>query len=131
MTNLVKIKRGNSVSIEILCLDRNDDIITDLASTGDIDFQVKKRKKQTSPDIRARKAFILPPIPGLSQIAWDTPLLGWVTVILEAADTEVDVGIYFMALELIWNPPLQIYESRILVEGVETDRMEIVQNIIQ
>lgn len=130
MINLVKIKRGKTVNIEAMCLDRNGDIVTDLTSILSAYFVVKKRKKQPAWDIIVTHFHLI----GQSVIYLNNPAPGWVKVYIKAADTEIDVGVYYMALQLAWIAlpfPSKVYECRMLVEGIETDRLEIVQNIIQ
>jgi hypothetical protein len=120
MISLARIKRGNSANLEIECVDRNDQIITDLDVTTEIHYQVKKREKQAAADIAKTKG---------AGIAINTPATGWVTVTLDPADTALAVGMYYHALQLEYAGGEE-YEVRIFIEGVETERLEIQQDII-
>lgn len=120
MISLARIKRGNTANIEIECVDRNDQIITDLATASEIKFQVKKREKQAVADIAKTKG---------AGIAVNTPTMGWVTVSLDPADTDLAVGMYYMGLELV-TADAGVYEVRIFIEGIETERLEIQQDMI-
>ena len=120
MISLARIKRGNTSNIEIECVDRNDQIIDNLAATSEIHYQVKKREKQAVPDIAKTKG---------AGIAINTPTTGWVTVTLDPADTaSLAIGMYYHALQLEYAG--DEYEVRIFIEGVETERLEIQQDII-
>jgi hypothetical protein len=120
MISLARIKRGNTANIEIQCVDRNDQIIDNLAATSEIHYQVKKRKKQVATDIAKTKG---------AGIAINTPTTGWVTVTLDPADSAgLEIGMYYQALQLEYAG--DEYEVRIFIEGVETDRLEIQQDLI-
>ena len=120
MISLIKIKRGNTANLEIKCLDRNGSLITDLSLTSEIKYQVKKREKQTVPDIAKTKG---------GGITIDTPSTGWITVALDTTDTDLEIGKYYQAVQLEYAGG-EKYEARLFVEDVETERLEIVQDII-
>jgi hypothetical protein len=120
MIHLIRIKRGNTANLEIKCLDRNGQIITDLAVTSEIHYQVKKREKQVVPDIAKTKG---------GGITVNTPATGWITVVLDTTDTDLPIGKYYQAVQLEYAGG-EKYECRLLVEDVETERLEIQQDII-
>ena len=120
MVNLIRIKRGNTANLEIKCLDRNGQIITDLAFTSEVHFQVKKREKQAVADIAKTSG---------AGVTVDSPDTGWVTVALDITDTDLPVALYYMALQLEYGG-VEKYECRLLVDDKETERLEIQQDIV-
>lgn len=121
MNEPIKIKRGNSANLEIACYDRAGDILTNLAATSEVKFQVKRRETQTVPDISKTKAI---------GVAVNSPDTGWVTVSLTPTDTALEIALYYMALQLEFAGG-EKYECRIFVNNKETERLQIVQDIIQ
>ena len=121
MNEPIKIKRGNSANIEIACYDRAGDILTNLAATSEVHFQVKRREAQAVPDIAKIKG---------AGVAVNTPDTGWVTVSLDPTDTAIEVALYYMALQLEFAGG-EAYECRIFVNKKETERLRITQDIIQ
>lgn len=118
--NFWKIKRGNSSIQEIPIYNIDGDLITDLDDLSTAKFVVKKERDGTA---------LIEKTLG-SGVEADAPSPGYVTITLAPADTNLPPKKYFMALELVWTSGLK-YEVIFKIDGLESEMMEILPQIIQ
>ena len=114
------IKQSNTSVQDIPVYDKDGALLTNLATTASIKFQVKKNKTDASTKIAKTKG---------AGIEVNTPSAGYLRITLTSTDTAIDVGDYYMALELQWGSS-EIYEVIIEIDDEKTDRFRIQQDII-
>ena len=114
------IKKGNTSVQDIPVYDKDSVLLTNLATTTEIKFQVKKNKTDTTALIEKTKG---------AGIEVNTPSAGYLRITLLPTDTAISVGDYFMALHLKWSSS-EIYEVIIEIDDEKTDRFRIQQDII-
>jgi len=115
------VKKGNTSVQDIPIYDKNGDLVTNLASVTAIKFQVKEGKEDTTPKISKTLG---------SGIEVNTPSSGYVRITLIPTDTAIDVGDYYMALQITWSSTDE-YETVLEIEGKETEGFRIKQDTIQ
>lgn len=115
------VKKGNTSVQEILIKDKNGDIVQNLSDTSEIKFQVKRKPTDSATLIEKTKG---------SGIEVDTPLTGNLRITLDPADTDIAAGDWYMGLQLKWTSPAQTFEIMLSVNGRETDRFKVVQDVV-
>lgn len=115
------VKKGNKAVLEILCKDKDGNVITTLAATSAIKFHVKERKTIATTKISKTKG---------SGIEVNLPSQGYLRVSLLPAETNALVaGDYYMGCQIEWSAT-EIYEIDMYIGNYETDILEIVQDIV-
>jgi len=114
------VKKGNKSVRDILIKDKDGNIVTNLSNAEEIIFQVKKEK--TDVVIKIEKTLD-------DGIEVDTPSEGYLRITLKPTDTEINVGNYFMALQIKWNE-IDVYEIKITIDNKEAEHFSIKQDII-
>lgn len=114
-----RVKQGNTSIQVIEVKDKDDALVTDMASCSDIKFQIKERKSN-SIMIEKTKG---------DGIAFDDPSTGYLTITLLPTDTDIDDKKYVMAIELIWSATLR-YEARLYIGNKETYEFIVEKQII-
>jgi hypothetical protein len=114
-----KVKRGNTSEQEIPVYDRNDILVQDLAAASEVKFVVKKNETTTVGEIVKAVG---------SGITINSPETGYLKIILDPDDTNIDIRTYYMGLQIIWAS--KAYEVRIYIDDVETERFVIEQDIV-
>lgn len=113
------IKKNNKAVQDIPVKDKEGTLISNLASASSITFQIKK--------LELGAALVSKTIG--SGIEVDTPSTGYLRLTLLPADTNQDIGRYYMALEIIWAADNK-YEVNLKVDNIETEILKIKQDII-
>jgi len=117
----LRIIRGNTKVLDVLCKDENDAIITTLASAQEIKFHVKDEKESASFRIAKDLA---------NGIAIDTPSTGYLRITLLPTDTTITPQLYQMGLEIKWDDD-NVYEAeKITIDDVEVSILEIMQSTV-
>ena len=116
------VKSGNTSVQDVPVYDKDDVLLTNLATATEIKFEIKKKKTDTTAEVTKTVG---------SGIEVDTASSGYLRITLLPADTgtTLSVGDYFMALQLKWSSA-EIYEGIIKIDDVKTERFRIKQDII-
>ena len=114
-----QIKQGNSSIQDVAIKDSEGNLVSDLDQTSAIKFQVKS-------DINGQALIEKTKNDGI-QI--NTPSSGYVRITLDPADTELNPGIYHMALELTYSDGRK-YEVNLKASGMNTSIFYVTKDII-
>ena len=116
-----RVKKGNTSIQDIPIYDKKDALITNLDEATEIVFQVKDTKFSETPAIeKTLSAF---------EIDVDTPLAGYLRLLLTPEDTDIAVGKYYMGLQITWSATL-VYEVRMYIDDREVNSFEITQDVV-
>ena len=117
-----QVKRGNT-SIQDIPIYQKDSttLETNLAAVREITFQVKTSKTAS--------AAVIEKLESAGGILVDTPSTGYVRITLSPEDTDIDIGMYVMGLQVDWSAA-SIYEVRIEIDDVETTEFEVEQDVV-
>lgn len=116
------VKKGNTAVQDVEIKDKDGNAVTNMADATDIDFQVKIAKEDETPKIAKTKGDGITVLTGAD--------LGKLRITLIPEDTEIDVKSYFMGLQIKWSAVL-VYEVDLTIDGVETDVLRIVQDVVE
>lgn len=114
------IKKGNKDIRDIPIRDRNGTLITTLATATEIRFNIKDQEN-AAPLVEKTVD---------DGIEIDTPSTGYVRLTLMPADTDLTPRLYFMGLQIVWIPDDEVYEIYLKVDGIYTDRLRVVRDIV-
>lgn len=114
------VKKGNTSIQDIPIKDKDDVLVQNLASATSIRFQVKTTRLASTVIFEKTVS---------NGIQVNTPNLGYLRITLTPTDTDIPVGRYVMALEIVWSPTLK-YETRIEVDGRKTEVFRIEQDAV-
>ncbi|MCK5127926.1 MAG: hypothetical protein KAR42_16835 [candidate division Zixibacteria bacterium] len=114
-----QVIRGNTTVRDIPVYDQKGVLVTDLENAESIHFHVCKHR-QCSGIIQKNKD---------NGIEVNIPKTGYLRITLLPADTKIPPLKYYVALQVKWSAT-RIYETVIKVNGVVTDRLEIVGELI-
>jgi hypothetical protein len=120
----VNIKKGNAVNLQTLVKDSNNVILTNLSSTTEIIFVLKKNKT----DLDSESLIIKKK--SLSEISIDYPSIGYLSIALNSDDTNIDIDTYYFAIQLQYTPETKIELNLLDNNGIQSDRIKISQDII-
>lgn len=118
----MRIKAGNDVKLKCLCKDKAGVIISNLAAAPEIVCQIKSAIDKVPPEIEKKKT--------ASQILVDSPITGYLRIIIEKADTEDLSGDYYIGVEVQWtdnNQELYLYDE----DGNEFTKISIIPHIVR
>ena len=119
----MRIKKENSSTINITVNDGDGDLVTNLATADDVKFMVKKKKTDTNANAVISKNIG-------NGVTINDPSVGIVKVTLTSTDTNIDIGFYFMALQIEYSAT-DIQEINLEKDDCATDILEIYQDIIR
>ena len=115
------IKKGNTSQQDIPIKDADGNLVTNLADADTIVFEVKEKPGDTSPKIQKTKG---------SGITVNTPESGYLRLKVDSADSKnLELKEYFMGLEITWGD--DAYEVDLQIDGVVTQKLRIVQDVVQ
>jgi len=108
------IKSGNDANLPTLCKDKDNSIVTNLASANEIICQIKT-SKDANPTIEKKMTD--------SEILVDDPSTGYLKIIIDASDTVDLNGIFQIAVEIQWTGNKQ----EINLEDENGEKFETIQ----
>lgn len=118
----MKIRAGNTVSLEVACNDQDGTLLTTLATTTEVVMQLKTNKDDTTPALELTKTG--------AAITIDDPSEGYITVAITSANTQDLEGQYYIAAELRWSDATE--EMKLVdAQGVEFETIIIEPDIVQ
>ena len=113
------IKKGNTAVQDIPIRDEDGELVTNLGLSGvEIKFQIKRQEIG---------AFLVEKTIGAG-IEVDMPDTGYLRLTLTATDTNQAPRLYYMGLQITWDA--EVREVILRVGGLETERLKIVQDIV-
>lgn len=115
------VKKGNTVIQDVSILDKDGNAVTNLASAETIKFQVKRKRTDSDTLIAKTKGN------GIEVLTGDD--LGKLRITLDPEDTEMAVGEYFCGLQIEFDEDT-IYEVNLTIDGRETERFKVVQDVV-
>lgn len=122
----MQLKKGNNATIVFKEIkDSDGNIITNLSTAAEVYFMIKQNEIDADIDAKLSKS-----LTG-GGITVDDPEVGSVTVVVESGDTDnIDAGIYFMALQIVYSAMNQ-NEINITENNKVIRTIEIEQDIIR
>lgn len=118
--NFWKIKRGNTSIQEIPINNKKGELIEDLDDIKVATFVIKEKRDGPALVTKTKD----------DGIQIDEPSKGYIKITLTPADTDLPAKKYYMALELKWSDALK-YETIFKIDGQESDRLEIIPELIR
>jgi hypothetical protein len=115
-----EVKKGKTSVQEIPICDRKGVLLQNLIAATAIKFQVKEKKSDATPKISKTVG---------NGIAVDVPSKGYLRIDLTPTDTNLQLGDYFMALQIEWSKD-EIYEIVLEIENEETEIFRIIEAMI-
>ncbi len=116
------VKRGNYKTLSILVKDSDGDAVTDLATADEIYFMVKSNK--TDADVDAVISVVS------AAMTLNSPSTGYITIPLTSAQTTIDPGSYFAALQIDYGATGDM-EINLSENGIETSAFIVTQDIVR
>lgn len=112
------IKKGNTAVQDILIKDADGDTVDNLAAADEIKFQIK--------ELETGVALVEKTVGAGIEV--DTPSEGYLRLTLSAANTNLTPKNYKMGLQITWGA--EVREVNIQADSVETERLTIIQDIV-
>lgn len=121
----MNLKIGNSVDLLFTAKDRDGNILQNLSAATTIKFMVKINETDADLDAKISKNLS-------SGVVVNTPDTGNIKVSLSSADTTLEAGIYFVALQIAWGTVIQELTLKETEDEVTTiNTVNFVQDIIR
>lgn len=115
-----QVKRGNTSVQDIAVRDKDGVLVKNLSDATEIKFQVSRYYEANGLIDKTKD----------NGIEVDTPEIGYLRITLLPVETNLPPFKYYMGLQIKWSADI-IYETILKIDGKESNRLEIIPELIK